>query len=66
MHLGLILPNFGPDSSPAGIRRAAEAAEALGFDSIWTTEHMAAGAEGAVVTLTDEEAMEAFVTRHRA
>ena len=46
MHLGLILPNFGAGSSPAGIRRAAQAAEALGFDSVWTTEHIVVGPEG--------------------
>jgi probable F420-dependent oxidoreductase len=47
VHLGLILPNFGPGSSPDGIRRAAESAEALGFDSVWTTEHIVVGAEAA-------------------
>ncbi len=47
MHLGLVLPNFGPGSSPDGIRRAVESAEELGFDSIWTTEHIAVGPEAA-------------------
>src|SRR5262249_39154110 len=47
VHLGLILPNFGEGSSPERIRHAAEAAEALGFDSVWTTEHIAAGPEAA-------------------
>ena len=46
MHLGAILPNFGPASSPAVIRRAAEAAEGLGFDSVWTTEHVVVGPGG--------------------
>jgi probable F420-dependent oxidoreductase len=46
VHLGAILPNFGPASSPAGIRRAAEAAEELGFDSVWTTEHVVVGPGG--------------------
>jgi probable F420-dependent oxidoreductase len=46
VHLGVILPNYGDDSSPAGIRRVAEAAEELGFDSVWTTEHVIVGPEG--------------------
>lgn len=45
MHLGVILPNFGADSSPDGIRRTAQAAEELGFDSIWATEHIIVGPE---------------------
>jgi probable F420-dependent oxidoreductase len=43
VHLGLILPNFGESSTPHGIRRAAEAAEELGFDSVWATEHVLVG-----------------------
>jgi probable F420-dependent oxidoreductase len=46
VHLGAILPNFGPASSPDGIRRVAEAAEELGFDSVWTTEHVVVGPGG--------------------
>ena len=46
MHFGVILPNFGAGSSPDGIRRVAEAAEELGFDSVWTTEHIIVGREG--------------------
>jgi probable F420-dependent oxidoreductase len=46
VHLGVILPNYGDDSSPAGIRGVAEAAEELGFDSVWTTEHVIVGPEG--------------------
>jgi probable F420-dependent oxidoreductase len=45
VHLGVILPNFGAGSTPAGIRRAAEAAEELGFDSVWATEHVIVGPE---------------------
>lgn len=41
----MILPNFGAGSTPDRIRRAAEAAEALGFDSVWTTEHIVVGPE---------------------
>ena len=46
MHLGVILPNYGTGSSPDGIRRVAEAAEELGFDSVWATEHIIVGPEG--------------------
>jgi probable F420-dependent oxidoreductase len=46
VHLGVILPNFGASSAPDGIRRTAEAAEELGFDSAWTTEHIIVGPEG--------------------
>jgi len=45
VHLGVILPNYGEASSPAGIRRVAEAAEELGFDSVWATEHIIVGPE---------------------
>ena len=45
MHLGVILPNYGAGASPAGIRRTAELAEELGFDSVWTTEHIVVGRE---------------------
>jgi probable F420-dependent oxidoreductase len=45
VHLGVILPNFGNGSSPDSIRRVAEAAEELGFDSVWTTEHIIVGAD---------------------
>ena len=41
----MILPNFGHGSTPDGIRRTAELAEELGFDSVWTTEHLIVGAE---------------------
>jgi probable F420-dependent oxidoreductase len=46
VHLGVILPNFGEGSSSHGIRRLAEAAEELGFDSVWATEHILVGPEG--------------------
>ncbi|HEV3408014.1 MAG TPA: TIGR03619 family F420-dependent LLM class oxidoreductase [Gaiellaceae bacterium] len=45
MHLGVILPNFGPESTPDGIRTFATAAEANGFDSVWATEHIIVGPE---------------------
>lgn len=40
MHLGICLPNYGRASSPEAIREVARAAEDLGFDSIWTTDHV--------------------------
>jgi probable F420-dependent oxidoreductase len=43
----VILPNYGKGSSPDGIRETAEAAEELGFDSVWTTEHIIVGPEAA-------------------
>ena len=42
----MILPNYGRDSSPDGIRRSAELAEELGFDSVWATEHIIVGPDG--------------------
>jgi probable F420-dependent oxidoreductase len=45
VHVGLILPNFGKGSTPDEIRRHAEAAEDLGFDSVWATEHVLVGPE---------------------
>jgi len=45
VHLGVILPNFGSGSTPSEIRRVAEAAEELGFDSVWATEHIMVGPE---------------------
>ena len=41
----MILPNYGAGSNPAAIRRTAELAEELGFDSVWATEHILVGAE---------------------
>jgi probable F420-dependent oxidoreductase len=43
VHFGVILPNYDEGSSPAGVRRIAEAAEELGFDSVWATEHIIVG-----------------------
>jgi probable F420-dependent oxidoreductase len=45
VHFGVILPNYGLDSTPDGIRRTAELAEELGFDSVWATEHIIVGPE---------------------
>lgn len=40
MKFGFILPNFGAIASGDAIRRCAALAEELGFDSIWTTDHV--------------------------
>ena len=45
MHLGVVLPNYGNDASTDAIRRVVEAAEELGFDSVWATEHIIVGPE---------------------
>jgi probable F420-dependent oxidoreductase len=45
VHLGVILPNYGPGSTVKGIRRSAEAADAHGLDSVWATEHILVGPE---------------------
>jgi probable F420-dependent oxidoreductase len=45
VHLGVILPNYGEGSTPEGSRRVAEAAEDLGLDSVWATEHIIVGPE---------------------
>jgi probable F420-dependent oxidoreductase len=45
VHLGVILPNYGAEASVEGMRRSVELAEELGFDSVWTTEHLLVGPE---------------------
>jgi probable F420-dependent oxidoreductase len=46
VHFGVILPNFGAESSATRIRAFADRAEQLGFDSVWATEHIVVGPEG--------------------
>ncbi len=41
MKFGLVLPTYGPDSSRSANINTARAAEDLGFDSIWVTDHLA-------------------------
>jgi probable F420-dependent oxidoreductase len=45
VHVGVILPNYGPAASVDDIRRVVELAEELGFDSVWATEHIIVGPE---------------------
>ena len=40
MQLGIHLPHIGRKAGPDSIRRAAEQAEALGFDDVWVSEHI--------------------------
>ena len=47
MHFGVILPNYGSEASPERIHAFAETAEGLGFHSVWATEHIVVGPEGA-------------------
>jgi probable F420-dependent oxidoreductase len=46
MRVGVVLPNYGRAASADGVRVVAEAAEELGFDSVWTTEHIIVGPAG--------------------
>lgn len=41
MNFGVILPNYGPDMGRLPVLDTAHAAESLGFDSVWTTDHLA-------------------------
>jgi probable F420-dependent oxidoreductase len=40
MKFGICLPNYGPATSPQAILQVAQAAEAAGYDSVWTTDHL--------------------------
>jgi probable F420-dependent oxidoreductase len=40
MHYGLALPNFTTIGSTQAIEAAADAADRLGFESVWTTDHV--------------------------
>jgi alkanesulfonate monooxygenase SsuD/methylene tetrahydromethanopterin reductase-like flavin-dependent oxidoreductase (luciferase family) len=40
MRIGFVLPHIGPAASPQTIARVAQEAEALSFDSLWTTERL--------------------------
>ena len=40
MKFGLLLPNFGAVANGESIAASARLAEALGFDSVWTTDHV--------------------------
>ena len=40
MKLGVCLPNYRSPASPQAIAEVAQRAEVLGFDSVWTTDHL--------------------------
>lgn len=40
MKFGVILPNFGPNSTHDDLLASAQAAERLGYASLWTTDHI--------------------------
>jgi len=40
MRIGFVLPQIGPAASPQAIVRVGQKAEALSFDSLWTTERL--------------------------
>ena len=40
MRFGVIFANVGPFATPEGAKAIATAAEATGFDSLWTVEHV--------------------------
>ncbi len=41
MKFGVILPNFGPAAARSSILDTTHAAERLGYDSVWLTDHLA-------------------------
>lgn len=47
MKFGVCLPNYGPGAAADAIPKVATAAEAAGFDSVWTTDHVLVPAEHA-------------------
>lgn len=41
MKFGVILPNYGPGAGRLAVLDTAQAAESLGYDSVWLTDHVA-------------------------
>jgi alkanesulfonate monooxygenase SsuD/methylene tetrahydromethanopterin reductase-like flavin-dependent oxidoreductase (luciferase family) len=57
LHLGLILPNYGPALAGEELADVAVAAEEAGFDSAWVTDHVIVPTENAQVYGTIAEAL---------
>jgi alkanesulfonate monooxygenase SsuD/methylene tetrahydromethanopterin reductase-like flavin-dependent oxidoreductase (luciferase family) len=57
LHIGLILPNYGPALNAETLVAVAVAAEDAGFDSGWVTDHLIVPAELAGVYGTVAEAL---------
>lgn len=57
LHVGVILPNYGPALGAAELVEVAVAAEAAGFDSAWVTDHLIVPDEYAGVYGTIAEAL---------
>jgi alkanesulfonate monooxygenase SsuD/methylene tetrahydromethanopterin reductase-like flavin-dependent oxidoreductase (luciferase family) len=57
LHLGVILPNYGPALAAAELANVAVAAEDAGFDSAWVTDHLIVPGENADVYGTIAEAL---------
>ena len=46
VELGVSLPTAGRAPSPAEVARTAAAADELGFDSVWASDHVVVGPDG--------------------
>jgi alkanesulfonate monooxygenase SsuD/methylene tetrahydromethanopterin reductase-like flavin-dependent oxidoreductase (luciferase family) len=57
LHVGVILPNYGPALAAEELADVAVAAEEAGFDSAWVTDHLIVPAEHADVYGTIAEAL---------
>jgi alkanesulfonate monooxygenase SsuD/methylene tetrahydromethanopterin reductase-like flavin-dependent oxidoreductase (luciferase family) len=57
LHLGVILPNYGPSLAAEELADVAAAAEEAGFHSAWATDHLIVPAEHANVYGTITEAL---------
>ncbi len=57
LHLGVILPNYGPALSPERLADACVAAESAGFDSAFVTDHLIVPAEHAEIYGAIDEAL---------
>jgi alkanesulfonate monooxygenase SsuD/methylene tetrahydromethanopterin reductase-like flavin-dependent oxidoreductase (luciferase family) len=56
-HLGVVLPNYGGAFDPGRLAAAADAAEAAGLDSGWTTDHVLVPSRHAGIYGTITEAL---------